>query len=103
MTRAVVWSVAALDDLDAAVAYIGADNPTAAERVAASIRLTGNRLGEMATGKPGRNAGVYEKLVPGVPYVLAYALHAYPELREAVVILRVIHGARDWPQGRWPE
>ena len=57
----------------------------------------------MATGRPGRVAGTYEKVVPGLPYILAYAIQPLPDSAELIVILRTIHGARDWPKGKWPD
>lgn len=55
----------------------------------------------MATGRPGRVAGSYEKPVARLPYIIAYAL-ALQRGREVVAILRVIHTARDWPEQGWP-
>lgn len=48
----------------------------------------------MASGRPGRLAGIYEKSVPRLPYIIAYALSERAG-RESVVILRVIHTSRD--------
>lgn len=101
MTRPVRWSRAALDDLKAQIAYIAADNPRAARRIADRLRETGAALGATATGRPGRVAGIYEKSVSGLPYIIAYALMPAGGA-EAIVILRVIHTARDWPSGDWP-
>jgi plasmid stabilization system protein ParE len=95
----VVWSEAALDDFDQLIAYIAERNATAADRVAAVIDRAVGRLGAMQTGRPGRVAGTYEKVVEGLPYIIAYGVTG---ARDAVVILRVIHGARDWPAGKWP-
>jgi plasmid stabilization system protein ParE len=55
----------------------------------------------MATGRPGRVAGTYEKSVTGLRYIIAYALTRRGD-REIVSILRVIHTARDWPDEEWP-
>ena len=68
---------------------------------AVSLRGTGAALGEMATGRPGRVAGTYEKSVTGLRYIIAYALTRRGD-REIVSILRVIHTARDWPDEEWP-
>ncbi len=102
MIRAVQWSRAALDDLKAQIIYIAADNPEAARRVAERIRTTGAALGRVPTGRPGRVAGTYEKSIPGLPYVIAYAITMRGD-REFVSILRVIHTARLWPPEEWPE
>ena len=90
MTRRVVWSRDALDDLKAQLAYITADNPDAARRVADALRDVAAALGRTPTGRPGRVAGVYEKSVGTLPYVIAYAVDD-----ETLAILRMIHTARD--------
>ena len=102
MKRAVLWSADALRELEAAIAYIAARNPTAARRVVAELRGAGDGLGRSATGRPGRVPDTYEKTVTGRSYIIAYAIDISTDGREQVVILRVIHTARDWPQGRWP-
>jgi plasmid stabilization system protein ParE len=100
---AVFWAEDALEDLNSAIAYIAADNPTAALKVLDRIEATGEALGEVATGRRGRVAGTYEKSVRGLPYIIAYAIQPLPSGRERIVILRVIHGARNWAAGEWPE
>ena len=94
----VVWSAAALDDFDQLIAFISENNPAAAMRVAAAVDRTVRQLGTLQTGRPGRVEGTYEKIVPRLPYIVAYAVSS----DETVVVLRVIHGARDWPPNRWP-
>ena len=98
MTRSGVWSRDALNDLKAQLAYIAADNPDAARRVADALRDVAAALGRLPTGRPGRVAGVYEKSVGKLPYVIAYAPGD-----ETLAILRVIHTARDWPKREWPK
>jgi toxin ParE1/3/4 len=101
--RDVVWSDNALDDMDALAAYIAADKPTAALNVLDRIEETVENLSHMPTGRQGRVAGSYEKPIRGLPYIIAYALQGQPKGSERIVILRIIHGARDWPEGGWPE
>jgi toxin ParE1/3/4 len=101
VTRPVQWSRDALDDLKSQIAWIVAENPVAAQRVAERIRTTCSALGEMPTGRPGRVAGTYEKSVTRLPYIVAYALTRKAG-REVVSILRVVHTARDWPDEEWP-
>ncbi len=103
MKRPVEWSDDALSDLDGAAGYIAEVNPGAARRLVAEINRVATNLGDMATGRPGRRIGTYEKVVANLPYILAYALHTYPDRGEAVVILRVIHTARDWSGESWPK
>ena len=102
MSRPVRWSSDALTDLADQVAYIAAENPSAANRVADAIDKTALALGEMPIGRPGRVTGTYEKSVTGLPYILAYAT---PKVRgeETVAIVRVIHTSRDWQDESWPE
>jgi toxin ParE1/3/4 len=101
MMRPVKWSLASLDELRVQVAWIARDNPAAARRVADSIRATGNGLADFATGHPGRVAETYEKSVGGLPYIIAYAIDRN-DSAEAIVVLHVIHTARDWREGEWP-
>ena len=103
MSRHVVWSAAALDELLAIGRYIATDNPNAAAMVSIRLRDTAHRLGEMATGRPGRVTGTYEKIAPGLPYILAYEIVGLTEGHEQIAILHVIHGARNWREGRWPK
>jgi toxin ParE1/3/4 len=88
------WSAFALSDRDAIFTYIEADNPAAAvlidERIIAAARRS---LDFPASGRVGRIAGTRELVINGTPYVAAYAV------TEATVrILRVLHGAQEWPE-----
>ena len=102
MKRRVRWSREALDDIKAQVAFIAKDDRVAAVRVADRLRDTAAALGERAIGRPGRVTGTYEKSVARLPCIIAYAL-ADQAGSEAVVILHVIHTARDWPAEGWPD
>ncbi|WNJ88163.1 type II toxin-antitoxin system RelE/ParE family toxin [Bosea sp. 685] len=98
MSRGVEWSASGLDDLDATIGFIARDNPHAARRVAAAIDSAVRKLAEMPTGRPGRVGVTYERKIPRLLYTIAYAI---PETSR-LVILRVIHNARDWPEESWP-
>ena len=56
----------------------------------------------MSIGRVGRVEGTFEKPVVGLPYIIAYEITVGPEGSEVVVVLRLIHGARDWPDNEWP-
>jgi len=99
--RRIVWSQDALDEFDALVGYIAGDNPSAALNVAGQIEDAVTGLASMPTGRRGRVAGTYEKVVSSLPYIIAYTLESSPG-GDAIVVLRVIHGARDWRKGQWP-
>ena len=101
MRRPVSWSRDALDDFKEQIAYIAAENPTAARRVTDALHATAQALSEMPTGRPGRVTGTYEKSVTGLPYIIAYALTREAG-RETVSIIRVVHTARDWQDESWP-
>ncbi|MGJ8573260.1 MAG: type II toxin-antitoxin system RelE/ParE family toxin [Hoeflea sp.] len=102
MRRPVTWSREALDDIKDQVAFVAQDNPAAARRVAECIGDVGKALGDMVTGRPGRVTGTYEKSLARLPYVIAYVVRPIAG-GESVVIVRVIHTARDWPAESWPE
>lgn len=101
MKRRVVWSNAARDDYFGIIRFIAQANPDAAERVAETIARTVGNLGDMATGRPGRVTGTYEKVISGLPYIVAYELIDQPGAGR-VAVLHVTHGARDWPDEGWP-
>jgi len=84
------------------IAYIAADNPAAARRVADALDMTALALGDMPIGRPGRVTGTYEKSVTGLPYILAYAI-TQTGGEEEIAIVRVIHTSRDWSAEEWPD
>lgn len=45
-------------------------------------------------GRSGRVAETRELVVSGTPYIVAYAV-----IGGEVVVLDVLHGAQDWPEG----
>lgn len=88
-----VWSAFALSDRDGIFTHIEVDNPAAAvtvdERIVAAVR----RLRDFPeSGRPGRIAGTRELVITGTPYIAAYAV-----TETTVRILRVLHGAQQWP------
>lgn len=101
MTRPVLWSRDALDDLKKQLAYIAADDPVAAARVVDRSRKAAAELEDFATGRPGRLAGTYEKFVTGLSYIIAYEIVPHGT-GDVVAILRVIHIAREWPEETRP-
>jgi toxin ParE1/3/4 len=101
--RDVVWSEAALDDIDQLVAYFAVDNPVAAHNVLDRIEAAADGLGRLPSGRRGRVQGTYEKSVVGLPYIIAYAINLLSSGAEQIVVLRVIHTARSWPKGQWPK
>lgn len=102
MTRRVRWSRDALDDVKSVLDYLNFENPSEARRIAQALEHAAEALGRFSTGRPGRWPGIYEKSVPKLQYVIAYELRLQGDV-ELVVIVRVIHTARNWPKGAWPE
>ncbi len=49
-------------------------------------------------GRLGRISGTRELVIQRTPYIVAYKME-----EEAIVILRVLHGARQWPSSLEPE
>jgi addiction module RelE/StbE family toxin len=87
------WTLPAVDDLKDITRYIRKNNPASARHVAKTIFDAGNALNRFPQrGREGRIAGTRELVFPGWPYILVYEVR-----KQAVDILRVYHGAQDWP------
>jgi addiction module RelE/StbE family toxin len=90
----IVWTRAALEDLESIRLYIETDNPRAAVRVVLRIlRLTTLLERTPQMGRPGRVIGTRELVVPKLPYIVAYRMHA-----DVLEVLRVLHTSRRWPK-----
>lgn len=88
------WSRKTLVNLDMAIEYIAADNPTAAKDVAQRIWNAVQMLASQpGMGRPGRVAGTRELVIPGLLFILLYV-----EKDGAVIILRVMHTSVEWPE-----
>jgi toxin ParE1/3/4 len=88
------WQDDAIEDLKKIRRYIAMDNPVAAQMVAAQIRDAVPRLIEHpAMGRAGRIPGTRELVLPDLPYIVPYRVE-----EQSVVILRVLHTARRWPE-----
>jgi toxin ParE1/3/4 len=71
--------------------------------VRGDIERTIDVLSQRPIGRPGRVSNTYEKLVIGQPYIIVYSLLPSADGGEDdLVIMRIVHTARDWPPGRWP-
>ena len=101
--RPVIWSRDALDDIKSVVRYIAEDKGSFALTIAERLEHSVNLLSTFATGRAGRVAGTYEKPVSDLPYTIAYLIEARSDGAEQVVILRIIHDARNWTPDAWPD
>jgi toxin ParE1/3/4 len=87
----VVWLAGAQANVHDIFSYIAIDKPGAAAKVVARLTDAGDRLSDMPLrGRPGKTARTRELVVAGLPYILIYEVDD-----EAVLIHRVVHGARD--------
>jgi toxin ParE1/3/4 len=88
------WSLFAQADRDAIFDYIEADSPRAAIAVDDRIRVQVEGLMQFPeSGRPGRIEGTRELVVLRTPYIAAYRIAG-----DTVRILRVLHGAQQWPE-----
>ena len=88
------WARFALTDRDEIFSCIEVDNPRAAAEIDERIALAVRRLLQFPeSGRPGRVAGTRELMVPRTPYIAVYVLAG-----DKIRILRVLHGARMWPE-----
>lgn len=88
------WTAAALSDREAIFDYIEPEDPIAAVTVDDRIEASTARLSDFPeSGRPGRVEGTRELIAARTPYVLPYRIAG-----DTVRILRVLHGARRWPE-----
>jgi toxin ParE1/3/4 len=87
------WSAYALADRIAIFDYIEADSPQAAIAVDERIREQVEVLVRFPqSGRKGRVQRTRELVISRTPYIVAYRISD-----DTVRILRVLHGARRWP------
>jgi toxin ParE1/3/4 len=91
---ALEWSVFALADRNAIFDYIEVDSPQAAITVDDCIQTSVESLMKFPEmGRPGRVEGTRELVIQRTPYIAAYLIAG-----NTVRILRVLHGAQQWPE-----
>lgn len=89
----IVWSLLAISDREAIFDYIEADSPRAAARIDDQIEAQMDQLPTFPeSGRPGRVVGTRELVVQQTPYLAAYQIEG-----DTVRLLRVLHGAQQWP------
>lgn len=88
-------SRAALRDLTEAVTYVAADNLDAAERLRERLLAAAEQLRRFPALGPSEANGWRVFTVPGTRFRLIY--RAGPT---EIAILRILHGARQWPPAR---
>jgi toxin ParE1/3/4 len=87
------WLPVAAESRRRQIDYIGWRNPRAAldagDRIRATIRLLSQHP---AIGRSGRRDGTRELVVARTPFLLVYRVES-----DVITILRLFHGAQDWP------
>lgn len=87
------WSPEAAADFAAIVEYIHKENPSASDRVAHAIYDSASSLESLPNrGRPSRIDGTRELVLAPLPFILVYQVK-----RDAVEIVRVLHGSQRWP------
>lgn len=87
------WLPIAEQNRDSQLAFIAERNPWAAVAMGDAIESAILRLADHPRlGRPGRILGTRELVVGGTPYIAAYRIED-----NAIVILRLLHGAQSWP------
>jgi toxin ParE1/3/4 len=88
------WSNAAVCQLEQINGNVEVESATAVNSYRRRILNTTKTLGEMPfAGRTGRIEVTREAVVPGSPYIVIYQVSG-----DAVQILGIWHGAREWPE-----
>ena len=91
----ITWLSRATRDLEGIVRYLLDHDSGAARHMNETIRGRVELLAEQpALGRGGRIQNTRELIIGGTPYIVAYTVD---RRRDVVIILRVLHGARQWP------
>jgi plasmid stabilization system protein ParE len=87
------WTVPAANDLYNIVQHIRQNSPDAASDVATTLYEGCGGLAKFPhLGRKGRIERTRELVFAGLPYIVVYRV-----LDEVVELLRIYHGAQDWP------
>ncbi len=88
------WTRNSVDDLQNLRTYIEQDKPGAAKKLARKIirRVEEDLVLQPGIGRPGRKPGTREFIITGTSYLLPYRVHD-----DTLILLRVLHGAMQWP------
>jgi len=88
------WTTEAADDLETIADYLFERTPENAARLIREVceatfalRIYPNR------GRTGKKSGSRELVLPSLPYVVVYKVAS-----DVVHIVRILHGAQDWPR-----
>ena len=89
-----IWSAASVRDLHDVVDYIHGESARGTVIIRRRFLDTVQRIGQMLySGRTGRVEGTREAVVPLAPYIVVHQVSS-----QAVEILGIWHGARQWPE-----
>ena len=90
----VIWSAASVRHLQEIIDYLKGESSAGTVTIRRRILATARRVGQMPySGRIGRVDGTREAVVPRSPYIVVYQVS-----EQAVEILGIWHGARQWPE-----
>ncbi|WP_428247151.1 type II toxin-antitoxin system RelE/ParE family toxin [Ferrovibrio sp.] len=89
----IIWSSSAKRDLARIIAHIAEDNPIEARRIGQRLLAAPQALSRHPfRGRPGRWQDSREYVLPRLPWFFVYTITS-----EGISIVRLLHGAQDWP------
>ena len=103
MMRRIVWADTARAEFQGLLDYVNERNPQGVATIIRNVGQAVELLADRPHGRQGRVTGTYEKSVSGIPYVIAYELDDTAPAASVLVILRIIHTARNWQPESWPD
>lgn len=87
------WTQEAAADLERIADYLFERTPERAERlVRALYDAPASLLTLPKRGRPGKKEGTRELVMSTLPYIVVYTVRA-----DAVYVVRILHGAQQWP------
>ena len=87
------WTEAAAADIERISDYLVTHTPERAERLLRELYEAPSALLQFPKrGRPGKKEGTRELVVSPLPYLVVYTVRG-----DVVYIVRVLHGAQQWP------
>jgi len=91
--RRVRWTLSAAGDLESIGHFLARDHPEFLQATIAKLYLAAHSLSSLPNrGRPGREPGTRELILPPLPYIVVYRVRG-----ESVEILHIHHSAKDRP------
>jgi len=88
------WTTAAADDLEGIAEYLFEKSPQNAAQLIRKIYEAPSILKSYPNmGRPGKKEGTRELVLTPLPYIVVYQI-----MGDATNVLRILHGAQDWPR-----